>query len=39
MKTEKKDPDTIAEELDPDWVNYWYEDNDKKEPNTKQLTF
>jgi|WetSurMetagenome_2_1015567.scaffolds.fasta_scaffold33709_4 hypothetical protein len=39
MKTEEKNPDTIAEELDPDWVNHWQDDDNKKEPNTKQLTF
>jgi hypothetical protein len=39
MNTEEKDRDTIVEEVDPDWVNHWHENNDKKEPVTRQLTF
>jgi hypothetical protein len=39
MNTKEKEPDTITEELDPDWVNRWREDDNKKELNTKQLTF
>ena len=39
MNTKEKDQDIIAEELDPDWVNHWREDDNKKEPNTKQQTF
>jgi hypothetical protein len=33
------DPDTTIEELDPEWVNNWQENNNKKQPNTRQLTF
>jgi hypothetical protein len=39
MNTQEKDSDIIAEELDPDWVNHWHEEGNKKEPITKQLTF
>jgi hypothetical protein len=39
MNTEEKNPKTTTEELDPDWVNHWQENENKKEPNTKQLTF
>jgi hypothetical protein len=38
MNPKEKDPNTTAEELDPDWVNHWQEDDHKKE-HTKQLTF
>ena len=39
MNTQEKDSETIAEESDPDWVNHWHKDDNKKELNTKQLTF
>jgi hypothetical protein len=39
MNTQEKDTDVIVEELDPDWVNHWHEKDNKKEPNTKQITF
>jgi hypothetical protein len=39
MNTEENNPNTNVEELEPDWVNHWHENDDKKEPNTRQLTF
>jgi hypothetical protein len=39
MNIEENNRDTNDEALEPDWVNHWHEDNDKKEPNTKQTTF
>ena len=35
----EEDTDSKAEELEPDWVNRWHEDENKKQPNKKQLTF
>jgi hypothetical protein len=41
MNPKENDPDTLQllDELDPEWVNLWHENNNKKEPTTKQLTF
>jgi hypothetical protein len=39
VNSEENNPDMLLEELDPEWVNHWHEDKDKKETNTKQLTF
>jgi hypothetical protein len=39
MNPKEKDPDPTTQELDPEWVNHWQEDDLKKEPNIKQLTF
>jgi hypothetical protein len=39
MNSEENNRDTNDEEVEPDWVNHWHENDDKKEPNTRQLTF
>ena len=41
MNPKENDPDTLQllDELDPEWVNLWHENKNKKEPTTKQLTF
>jgi hypothetical protein len=39
MSAEESNPDTKLEEVEPDWVNHWHENDDKKEPCTRQTTF
>jgi hypothetical protein len=39
MSTEENNRDTNNEESEPDWVNRWHENDDKKEPSTRQTTF
>jgi hypothetical protein len=40
MNLDENDPDTLQlrDELEPEWVNLWSNDNDKKKPSTKQLS-
>ena len=41
MKPEENESDILKlpQEPDPEWVNLWDDCKNKKEPNTKQLTF
>jgi hypothetical protein len=39
MNQEENCPDTLVGEIDPEWVNHWEEDNEKKGHSTKQVTF